>query len=67
MPPRTFRVIIPWRGSLPWLPVLPWRAVLPWLALAAGLVLATLPVWRPLLFGRDLSLDDLLTLRCLGV
>ncbi|KQP91885.1 hypothetical protein [Methylobacterium sp. Leaf117] len=61
MPPRTFRVIIPWRGSLPW------RAILPWLALAAGLVLATLPVWRPLVFGRDLSLDDLLTLRCLGV
>lgn len=55
MPPRTFRVIIPWREGLPWL------------ALAAGLVLATLPIWRPLLFGRDLSLDDLLTLRCLGV
>lgn len=42
------------------------RAAMPWLALAAGLVLATMPVWWPLLAGRSLGLDDLLTLRCLG-
>lgn len=41
-------------------------AVVPWLVLAAGLVLATLPAWRPLVFGSPLSLEDLLTLRCFG-
>lgn len=42
------------------------RAALPWLFLAAGLILATLPAWRPLLFGNALGLDDLLSLRCFG-
>ncbi|MGU3464634.1 hypothetical protein ACLBXO_07235 [Methylobacterium sp. C33D] len=42
------------------------RPVLPWLALAAGLILATLPAWRPLVFGTALTLEDLLTLRCLS-
>jgi hypothetical protein len=41
------------------------RPVLPWLVLTAGLVLATLPAWRPLIFGTALTLDDLLSLRCL--
>lgn len=41
-------------------------AVVSWLVLAAGLALATLPAWRPLLFGSPLSLEDLLTLRCFG-
>lgn len=42
------------------------RPALPWLALAAGLILATLPAWRPLLLGTVLTLDDLLSLRCLS-
>ena len=41
------------------------RAAVPWLVLAAGLILATLPAWRPLLFGTALSIEDLLGLRCL--
>ncbi|XYD07208.1 hypothetical protein R1A27_18895 [Methylobacterium sp. NMS12] len=41
------------------------RPVLPWLALAVGLILATLPAWRPLVFGTAPTLEDLLTLRCL--
>ena len=41
------------------------RPVLPWLALTAGLILATLPAWRPLIFGAAPTLEDLLTLRCL--
>jgi hypothetical protein len=41
------------------------RPALPWLALTAGLVLATLPAWRPLVFGTTLTVEDLLTLRCL--
>ncbi|MCJ2085958.1 hypothetical protein MKK88_08110 [Methylobacterium sp. E-005] len=40
------------------------RPVLPWLVLAAGLICATLPAWRPLIFGTALTLDDLLSLRC---
>ncbi|MHB2211641.1 hypothetical protein [Methylobacterium sp. CM6257] len=42
------------------------RPALPWLALLVGLILATLPAWRPLLFGTALTLDDLLSLRCRG-
>ena len=42
------------------------RPVLPWLVLTAGLVLATLPAWRPLIFGTALTVEDLLTLRCLS-
>jgi hypothetical protein len=42
------------------------RPALPWLALLAGLILATLPAWRPLIFGTALTLDDLLNLRCRG-
>lgn len=41
------------------------KAVLPWLVLCPTLVLATMPAWRPLIFGITLTLDDLLTLRCL--
>ena len=45
-----------------------WGAIkpsLPWLVLGAALVLATMPAWRTLIFGVTLSLEDLLTLRCL--
>jgi hypothetical protein len=41
------------------------RPVLPWLVLTAGLILATLPSWRPLIFGTALTLEDLISLRCL--
>jgi hypothetical protein len=41
------------------------RPALSWLALAGGLVLATMPAWRPLIFGTALTLEDLLSLRCL--
>ena len=37
---------------------------LPWLVLSAALVLATMPTWRPLIFGISLTLEDLLNLRC---
>ena len=40
------------------------RPALPWLALGVGLILATLPAWRPLIFGTTSTLDDLLSLRC---
>ncbi|WP_298966526.1 hypothetical protein [uncultured Methylobacterium sp.] len=40
------------------------RRGLPWLVLLAGLGLATMPAWRPLLFGVTLGLDDWLLLRC---
>jgi hypothetical protein len=42
------------------------RPVLPWLVLTAGLILATLPAWRPLIFGTALTLEDLISLRCLS-
>ncbi|MBE7202008.1 MAG: hypothetical protein INR70_29965 [Parafilimonas terrae] len=42
------------------------RPALPWLVLAAGLILATVPAWRPLLFGSALTIEDLLSLRCLS-
>ncbi|MBP1180523.1 hypothetical protein [Methylobacterium sp. PvR107] len=42
------------------------RPVLPWLVLTAGLILATLPAWRPLIFGTAPTRDDLLSLRCLS-
>ncbi|MGV7034728.1 hypothetical protein [Methylobacterium symbioticum] len=38
---------------------------LPWLVLGAALALATMPAWRPLVFGSTLTLEDLLDLRCL--
>jgi hypothetical protein len=38
---------------------------LPWLVLTVGLVLATLPAWRPLVFGAETTVDDLLAIRCL--
>jgi hypothetical protein len=41
------------------------RPVLPWLVLTAGLILATLPAWRPLIFGTALTLEHLISLRCL--
>ena len=41
------------------------RPTLPWLALTVGLVLATLPAWRPLLFGTAPTIEELLSLRCL--
>ncbi|WP_187278470.1 hypothetical protein [Methylobacterium sp. WL64] len=41
-------------------------SLVPWLVLGAGLVLATMPAWRPLVFGTALTLDDLLSLRCLS-
>lgn len=41
------------------------RLALPWLALAAGLIVATAPAWRPLIFGATLTIEDLLSLRCL--
>ncbi|EIZ83956.1 MULTISPECIES: hypothetical protein [Methylobacterium] len=41
-------------------------AFVPWLVLGAALVLATMPAWRPLVFGTALTLDDLLSLRCLS-
>jgi hypothetical protein len=37
---------------------------LPWLILAGALVLATMPAWRPLVFGVTPTLEDLLNLRC---
>ena len=37
----------------------------PWLVLLAGLTAATLPAWRPLLFGPAPGLDALLGIRCL--
>ncbi|CAM3344880.1 hypothetical protein [Methylobacterium mesophilicum] len=40
--------------------------LVPWAVLGAALVLATMPAWRPLVFGTALTLDDLLSLRCLS-
>ena len=42
------------------------RPALPWLVLTVGLMLATLPAWRPLLFGSALTIEELLSLRCLS-
>lgn len=41
------------------------KSSLPWLVLGSALVLATMPTWRPLVFGATLTLEDLLDLRCL--
>ena len=41
------------------------QPALPGLVLAASLILATVPAWRPLVFGSALTIEDLLTLRCL--
>jgi hypothetical protein len=41
------------------------RKGLPWLVLSAALILATMPAWRPLIYGTTLTLDDLLNMRCL--
>jgi hypothetical protein len=38
-----------------------------WGAFGLGLVLATRPVWSFLLFGPNLTLEDLLSLRCFGL
>ncbi|WP_187193753.1 MULTISPECIES: hypothetical protein [unclassified Methylobacterium] len=47
-------------------PTLALPTLVPWLVLGAGLVLATMPAWRPLVFGTALTLDNLLSLRCLS-
>ena len=39
-------------------------ASLAYALLAAGLFLATAPVWRLLLFGTQLTMEELLSLRC---
>lgn len=38
---------------------------LPWLVFGTALALATMPAWRPLVFGSTPTLEDLLDLRCL--
>jgi hypothetical protein len=43
------------------------RTTMIWAAFALGLVFATRPVWSYLLFGPSLTLEDLLSLRCLGL
>ncbi len=40
------------------------RRALPYLALAAGLVVATAPAWRVMLPGAQLTVEELLQLRC---
>ena len=40
------------------------RQGLPWLVLFAALILATMPAWRPLVFGTTATLYDLLNMRC---
>jgi hypothetical protein len=43
------------------------RTALIWAAFGLGLVFATRPVWSFLLFGPNLDIEDLLSLRCLGL
>ena len=43
------------------------RTAIIWAAFGLGLVLATRPVWSFLLFGPNLDLEDLLSLRCFGL
>ncbi len=43
------------------------RTALTWAAFGLGLVFATRPVWSFLLFSRNLTLEDLLSLRCFGL
>jgi hypothetical protein len=43
------------------------RDVLIWIAFGVGIVFATRPVWASLLFGPQLTLDDILLLRCFGL
>ena len=43
------------------------RTAMIWAAFGLGLVLATRPVWSFLLFGPNLTLEDLLSLRCFGL
>lgn len=38
-----------------------------WGAFALGLIAATAPVWRYYFFGRQPSIDGLLSLRCFGL
>ncbi|MCW1411852.1 hypothetical protein OLZ32_26895 [Rhizobium sp. 1AS11] len=38
-----------------------------WAAFGLGLLFATRPVWSFLLFGPSITLEDLLSLRCLGL
>ena len=40
------------------------QRVFPWLVLAIALGVATLPMWRVMLFGPRVTIEDLLTLRC---
>jgi hypothetical protein len=43
------------------------RTALIWAAFGLGLVFATRPVWSFLLLGPNLTLEDLLSLRCFGL
>jgi hypothetical protein len=43
------------------------RTAVIWAAFGLGLVLATRPVWSSLLFGPNLTLEDLFSLRCFGL
>lgn len=43
------------------------RTAMIWAAFGLGLLFATRPVWSLLLFGPNLDLEDLLSLRCFGL
>ncbi len=43
------------------------RTAMIWAAFGLGLLLATRPVWSYLLFGPDLTHEDLLLPRCFGL
>ncbi|ANK94047.1 hypothetical protein AMK01_PB00028 (plasmid) [Rhizobium sp. N6212] len=43
------------------------RTAIIWAAFGLGLVFATRPVWSFLLFGPNLTLEHLLSLRCFGL
>lgn len=43
------------------------RTAMIWAAFALGLVFATRPVWSYLLFGPNFDLEDLVSLRCIGL
>jgi hypothetical protein len=43
------------------------RIAMIWAAFGLGLVFATRPVWSFVLFGANFTLEDLLSLRCVGL